>query len=175
MFNLSKKTNLKDKEKCYLWNSGVLDREIFKGDVIDAYNELLEDEEVPMKFKEFIINFLIPYNISILKFSFNQEYFNDPFPVDFEYNHRHIAPSLRILKENPWDLSMGYPTWFYIAFPDVAIWAINGDGLELIKKRFKGLSEEELTDGRHIRPNHLNDIIRMYINKTNRSLECKIY
>ena len=34
---------------------------------------------------------------------------------------------------------MGYPSWFFIAFPDVAFWAMKGDGLELIKKRFKNL------------------------------------
>jgi hypothetical protein len=52
---------------------------------------------------------------------------------------------------------------------------MKGDGLELIKKRFKNLSEEELIDGNHIRANLLNDIIKLYQNNTNKPLECKIY
>jgi hypothetical protein len=95
--------------------------------------------------------------------------------MDFQHDHKHIAPSLKIIKENPYDIAMGYPSWFYIAFPDVALWAMKGDGSELIKKRFENLSEDELVDGKHIRANLLNDIIKLYQSNTNKPLECKKY
>jgi hypothetical protein len=175
MFNLFKKTNEGSKDDCYLIKSGVFEQKILDDDKIDLYNDLLRDDKIPENYKDLIRYFLIPNKISILKYTLNKEYYENPFPVDFHNNHKHIAPSLKKIKENPFDIAMGYPSWFFIAFPDVAFWAMKGDGLELIKKRFKNLSEEELIDGNHIRANLLNDIIKLYQNNTNKPLECKIY
>ena len=175
MFNLFKKTNEGSKDDCYLIKSGVFEQKILDEDKLDHYNDLLRDNKIPENFKDLIRYFLIPYKISILKYTLNKEYYEDPFPVDFHNNHKHIAPSLKKIKENPFDIAMGYPSWFFIAFPDVAFWAMKSDGLELIKKRFKNLSEEELIEGNHIRANLLNDIIKLYQNSTNKPLECKIY
>lgn len=175
MFNLFNKKNEGNKGDCYLIQSGVFEQKILDDDKLDHYNDLLRDDEIPENFKDLIRYFLIPYKISILKYTLNKEYYENPFPVDFHNNHKHIAPSLKKIKENPFDIAMGYPSWFFIAFPDVAIWAMKGEGHELIKKRFKNLSEEELIDGNHIRANLLNDIIKMYQSNTNKPLECKLY
>jgi hypothetical protein len=115
------------------------EQKILDDDKLDLYNDLLLDDKIPENFKDLIRYFLIPNKVSILKYTLNKEYYEDPFPVDFRNNHKHIAPSLKKIKENPFDIAMGYPSWFFIAFPDVAFWAMKGDGLELIKKRFKNL------------------------------------
>jgi hypothetical protein len=175
MFKLFSKKNEGNAGDCYLIKSGVFEQNILNDDKLDHYNDLLRDNEIPENFKDLIRYFLIPYKISILKFTLNKEYYENPFPVDFHNNHKHIAPSLKKIKENPFDIAMGYPSWFYVAFPDVALWAMKDDGLELIEKRFKNLSEEELVDGNHIRANLLNDIIKLYQSNINKPLECKKY
>jgi hypothetical protein len=175
MFNLFQKTNDGSKDDCYLIKSGVLKQKTLDDDKIDQYNDLLQDKETPDFFKDLIRNFLIPYKISPLKFTLNKKYYEDPFPMDLEHDHKHIAPSLKKIKENPWDIAMGYPSWFFVAFPDVALWVMKGAGLEIIKSRFKNLSAEELIDGKHLRANLLNDIIKLYQSNTNKPLECKKY
>lgn len=175
MFNLFKKANEGSKDDCYLIKSGVFEQKIIDEDIMDDYNDLLRDKEISDFYKDLIRYFLIPYNISLLKFTLNKEYFENPYPIDFQHNHKHIAPSLKKIKENPFDIAMGYPSWFIIAFPDVSLWVMKGAGLELIKNRLKNLSEEELVDGNHLRSNILNDIIKLYQSNTNKILECKKY
>jgi len=180
MFNFFRKTNeinknVGNKEDCYLYKSKVLDQRILDDDKLEHYNDLLFDENVPVYFKDLIKYFLLPYKISILKFTFNKEYFEDPFPFDFEHNHQHIAPSLRVIKEDQFNIPMGYPSWFCAGFPDVAIWAMKGDGRELIFKRYENLPEEELIEGRYIKADIINDMIKLYQSNTNKPLECKLY
>jgi hypothetical protein len=175
MFNIFNKKNEGNKDDCYLIKSGVLEQKTLDEDNLDHYNDILRDVEVDQQFKDLIRYFLIPYKISILKFSLNQEYYQNPYPIDFENNHRHIAPSLKKIKENPLDVAMGYPSWFFIAFPDVALWAMKGEGVELVVRKFKNFSEEELVEGNYIRTHLLNDIIKLYQSNTNKPLECKLY
>lgn len=175
MFNLFNKKNDGNKEDCYLLKSGVFEKKIQDDDNLEQYNDILHDDEASNNFKDLIRYFLIPYKISILKYTLNKEYYEDPFPIDNHNNHKHIAPSLKKLKENPLEIAMGYPSWFLIAFPDVSLWVMKGDGFEIIKNRFEKCTEEELSDGNHIRLNLLNDIIKLYLLKTNKSLECKKY
>ncbi len=173
MFNLFKRINEGNKSDCYLIKSGVFEQKILDDDKLEHYNNLLCDEEIPKNFKDLILYFLIPYKISILKYSLNKEYFADPFPYDLHNKHKHIAPSLTKIKENQFDIPMGYPSWFFIAFPDVALWVMKGEGIQHVKKRIKDLSEEDLFDGNHIRTNFLHDFIKLYQTNTNKPLECK--
>lgn len=173
MFNIFNKKNEGSKKDCYLINSGVFDKNVLDVDQIDQYNDFLKDAKFPDRQKDLIRNFLIPYKISPLKFNLNQQYYRDPYPVDLQNDHKHIAPSLRKIKENSSENAMGYPSWFFTAFPDVALWAITGEGNKLIKERFQNLTEEEIIDGNHIRPNILNETIKLYLQNTNKLLECK--
>jgi len=109
-----------------------------------------------------------------MKFSLNIEFYDNPFPVDIYHNHKHIAPSLKEIKDNCY-IAQGYPDWFYAAFPDVALWAIKGEGFVQIKNKFEKLPEKELIEGNQIKMNLLDDIINTYINNTGKSLECKKY
>jgi hypothetical protein len=177
MFNLFNKNNDGNKQDCYLIKSQLIDQKILDNDM-NYYKEIFESEEIPLFFKDLAKNFLLPYKISFLKFSFNKEYYEDPFPLDLQNDHKHIAPSLKELKnikENQFGIPMGYPSWFLIAFPDVALWAIKGAGLKLIENKYKNLTDEELNDGRYIRAELLNDIIKMYQSVTKKALECKNY
>lgn len=80
MFNLFKKNNEGSKDDCYLIKSGVFEQKILDDDKLDHYNDLLCDDKIPENFKDLIRYFLIPYKISILKYTLNKEYYEDPFP-----------------------------------------------------------------------------------------------
>ena len=178
MLNFFNNKNQNRKEDCYLYKSGVIPEEILEDDNLDKYNLLLQDEKTSDFLKSLIKYFLVPYKISLLKFTLNKEYYENPYPIDFTNNHIYISPSLKKikkLKENPFNIPLGYPNWFFIAFPDVALWAFEGEGLKLIKNRFKNIPEDELVDGKHISPDLLDDIIKLYQNNTNKQLECKKY
>ena len=173
MSNIFKKTD--DQSKCYLIESKVFDKKTLDEDALELYNDFLNYSTISDYNKLVIEEFLLPYNISPLKWTLNEGYFSDPFPVDLENNHSHIAPSLKILKENPLNRAQGYPTWFYIAFPDVALWAMGKEGFSIISDKFKNYTEEQLIEGKFIRPEFLNEVIQMYLRNTHNSLECKKY
>lgn len=160
---------------CYLWDSGVFDENQLAEDSLFLYNDYLNDNEVSDYFKQIIIEFLLPFKISFLKFNLNMEYFDDPFPTDIHNQHKHIAPSLKLLKQEPWDIPLGYPAWFISAFPDVVCWARRGTGKDLIFSKLEGLSEDQLIEGKHIKRKILLLIINMYLENTNEGLECKKY
>jgi hypothetical protein len=137
-----------------------------------VYENILTEDEISNSFKYIIKKFLIPYKISFLKYGLNNEYFNYPIPAGFR-DVSHIAPSLVELKKNTFDIALGYPNWFLKAFPDVAIWVMKGDGFNLIQKKFKLLSEDDLSDGNFIRAEILNEVIKLYLIKTQKKLECR--
>ena len=142
---------------------------------LEAYNDLLRSDEISEQRRNLIKDFLLPYEISLLKYTLNGEYFNNPFPVDLHHNHKHIAPSLKRLKENQFDIALGYPKWFLFAFPDVALWARYGEGAELVLRRFKNLSEKDAIEGNQIKAFLLHEIIQLYQRNINKPLECKKY
>ena len=169
------------KEDCYLqktskeWKAKY--GKLINDDKLVTWNELLNDANVKMsdEHQNMIREFTIPYKISPLKWMLNNGYYKDPLPADFHYNHMHIAPTLKILKENPSYIAMGYPSWFIICFPDVAYWAMIGNGNAIIKSNFKKIEEKDLIDGNHIRKKWLNEIIKLYQESTRKTLECQIY
>ena len=175
MFNLLTKKYEGNKEDCYLLKSGSFEQKILDDDKLELYNDLLRDNKTSDNIKDVIRGFFIPYKISLLKFSLNKEYYENPHTVIFYNNDKHIAPSLKKIMENQFDIAMGYPSWFIIAFPDVVLWVMQGDGFEIINKRFKNLTDDEIGDGNHIRPNLLNDTIKLYQSNTSKPLECKKY
>lgn len=166
---------------CYLTKSDAIKPEMIEDDKLNNYHDLLQDEEIPDSFKNIIKRFLLPYRISILKYSLNNEYFNKSThflslpPPDLIHKHSYIAPSLKQIKENPMNMAMGYPSWFYIAFPDVYLWASKGYGSTLITNKYKSFKEIEFVSDGIIRLEILDDIIKLYLSNTNKTLECIKY
>jgi uncharacterized protein (TIGR02145 family) len=174
-----------DPKHCYLIRSGMNDLNFLDGYKLENFYEFLSTDKIDDKFKEVIRDFFIPFKISPLKFALNKDYYEDLAPpysfgllndgtVTGDYP-KHIAPSLHFIKQNPMEMAMGYPEWFYMAFPDVAIWAIKGESVSLLKEKFKNVPIEEFIDNKSIRNKYLIEIIKLYQNITNKPLECKIY
>lgn len=155
----------------YLQPSNAEEHQIMSEDKLSNYNELLNEEEVSEYFKSVIRLFLIPNKISPLKFLINKECFEDFYSRGSD----NVAPSLIKFKQHGLDRPIGYPDLFYIAFPDVALWAMKGHGLELILKKLQHYSEDEACEGEYFKISILNDIIQMFFNNISKSLECKKY
>jgi len=172
MFNLFKKA--KDPANCYLIQSNVFDKRELEEDTLDQYDELLKDEGVDDFLKTIINDFFKPFEISLFKFTLNMEFYETPFPTDLNNNHSYIAPSLREIKENPFEMALGYPGWFIAAFPDVSLWVMRS-GKKKIMDKFRNYTEEQLIENKHIRLGLLKEIINMYLKTTRCDLECLKY
>lgn len=159
----------------YLLHSGLFEKGDLDEDPEVDYNKLLAKNDTDEFFKKLIINFLLPYRISVFKFMFNKEYYNTPEVAQFAMNKKPIAPSLLLLVENPMVRSLGYPNWFYIVFPDVAWWALQGEGNPIVKEVFGNLPIGEVVEGDKLKYSFLQQIINLYIKQTNNMLECQVF
>src|SRR5690554_3168750 len=139
MLSFFKKKSSKD---CYLLSSKVFDNKTLNNKKLEDFDRILTNPDTDPYFKKVINLFLKPYNISLLKWTLNDEYFKHPFPVDLHHNHRHIAPSLKRIKEDSTKRAMGYPSWFYAAFPDVLEWAAQNPGYEIVDNLLSKYSDE---------------------------------
>lgn len=137
----------------------------------------MKDINTPNNLKIVINQFLIPYKISILKFGFNNEFFetNLPFSSLYENGYEHVSPSLRKIQENRIAIPRIYPNWVFSAFPDVVLWSMKGNGKAILYNKFNGLTDDELKDGNHIKLKLIKEIISLYQIDTNKTLECKIH
>jgi hypothetical protein len=66
------------------------------------------------------------------------------------------------------DRPLGFPDWFILGYPDVAMWISNN--LQIIQEKFKNLEDFEGTDGKAI-PDFFRQAIDLY--RENYQLECK--
>lgn len=159
----------------YLVKSGVLDQEKLNEDTLDIYKDILADNDADESFKQIILHFFIPYQISFYKFIFNNDYYKTPEFTRFTINKRQISPTLIVLMENPAIRALGYPHWFYVAFPDVAWWALQGKGNPIIKREIGSLPIAEVLDGKEMKYSIIKLIIDLYQRHTNNMLECQIF
>ena len=62
---------------------------------------------------------------------------------------------------------------FYIAFPDVAVWAAMGQGRNIVVSKFKKDIKDEPIEGEFCKVLILSEIIKMYLEKESIPFECK--
>ena len=151
------------------------------------WQEWLNDDEVSPDERSLVTEFFIPYKIDWRKYyanldAFSQQLFVSPFYFEPAVG-KSATPSIKRIIENP-ELftnpiakSMKYPKWFYLAFPDVAIWSTSGLGYAITKVEILHLPEEMIFD--HIRnqmlETNLKGIIELFIlRKFNKRLECSV-
>lgn len=167
----------------YLLNAAVVPEEMVKAEVGANWIEVLSFPQIPDYYKDFIRYFLIPFNISGMKFSFNKDYLEQHDTVrdhidhpEFGKDFAHISPTLRSLLQDEIIIQSNYPTWFLAAFPDVAYWALQGEGLEIVSNStniskyinldFKEISFENVALMAHI---------KAYLDTSTKRLECVWY
>lgn len=150
--------------------SDYLDTQVIDSQNLFSWEETVADVETDIEFKEVIEDFMIPYKISVLKYSFNAEYYQYPY-TQIGFQEENVAPSLKIIKNNSRYKVRFYPSWFYVAFPDVLKWAVDpADGFPEVEAYLMQFPALPLGEQKH---NCLKQIIEMYYSK-HQSLECQL-
>lgn len=138
------------------------------------WSTYLGDEQLSEETRRIIRQFFIPFNIDVMKFMINQDAISDPFRYVLYENNPLFSRTLKKFQEDSSLKAVGYPDWFYAAFPDVAHWAIKGEGNRLVKTQLGTLSESQVIDlsRNQIREEHLQMVVELYV-KTGQTLECR--
>lgn len=153
----------------YLLKADYIDQEILDSEKMLSWEDVLADERTDEEFETAIKDFLIPYRISVLKYSFNRDYYENRYQ-QLGSQDKHIAPSLKIIRDDFKYKVRFYPSWFYIAFPDVLKWAVDpNEGWSKVETILKPFSEVLLENQNYC----LNKIIEMFYNE-HQSLECEL-
>lgn len=139
------------------------------------WEELLDDDQVLPRMKQLIKEIFIPYNIDPVKYTSNKDATSTQFGYLSHSKNSNCTKSMRKLVEEPSLKALGFPAWFFYAFPDVAIWVGDGPGNEIMKKEFAHLNEETLVDLKRgkVRDKYLKRLIDLYLQFGN-SLEVGI-
>lgn len=117
---------------------------------------------------------MIPYKIDINKFIVNMDCFRNSH--SYSYTHSQASTKSMVFfaeQINSWELPLGFPDWFYGAFPDVAYWIIKENGLEDISEELPELNDGSLIDpiSNKIRVSNLKKVIDLYLRKSRKQLE----
>jgi hypothetical protein len=176
-YELSKKGMEKNPKKIdYLLESGI-DRNLLKQDEMACYRELMKEKNLSeelLESKEIVTKFYYKYEISLIKISFNKEYFETPVRHIKSIPHKEnefVAPSL-IKLGNSLNLQIKiFPDWYYQGFPDVILWAIS-EGETIIKPIISKYTYEEFKES-NLKYKILTIIIDKYL-ESHDQLECGI-
>ena len=160
--------------------TGLISVKDLQSETIDKWHLILEDKETSDEFKILIKFFFIPFNISMIKVNFNLEYseevgsFGSSEHSSFWKNYDHIAPSLRQVYKDRFDIPLGYPKKFIACFPDVVNWAMKGEGLSLIKSTFYKRDPDQYITNRSLNLEVLIEIVLLYLKVSKKELECSM-
>jgi len=145
-----------------------------KQEKITTWYELLNSNDVQERTKKIIRAFFFPYGISITKYFFNCDLIKNPHKKYNSECENKISPALYFFLVFDHKKPQGYPDWFLAAFPDVLKWATEDNWEEVVSYLEQNISEEDFMEDNHIRFDHLETIIDMYIAKTNQTLDMSI-
>ena len=119
-------------------------------------------------------NLMIPYKVNFQKFLVNMDCMQNGHSYSYNYAQASTFSMVFFAEEiNSWELPLGFPEWFYWAFPDVTYWIIKDNGANEIGNIMGNLSDNELIDSSEgrFRIRILKEIIELYKSKTGRRLE----
>lgn len=127
------------------------------------------------KLRRAISELFIPYNIDIKKFGINEECLKKHTCYDYE-TQQSCSPSLVYWIEtvDSDDYPMGFPFWFYVAFPDVAKWTQTEDGRKVLRPFFEEAGSLLGDDDGRLRIFALKKTIDSFIEHTKRKLEISV-
>lgn len=129
-------------------------------------------------FDEAIEKLMIPYKINFDMFLVNMDCFVSRQGYSYKCKKNCSHTMYYFCEAIPaYDLPLGFPEWFYSAFPDVAYWMIERNGYEMIKSEhpeISSLSNNELTDSTgRLRVTILKEIIDCYLKNISNKLELR--
>jgi hypothetical protein len=125
---------------------------------------------------EAIEKMFIPYKIKFNMFVVNMDCFSTGNSYSYKYGMKCSQKMVYFVDIPTYDLPLGFPYWFYWAFPDIAYWIIERNGIQTIKEKIPELEEmshDEMNDpstGR-MRVPVLKKLVDCYLNNISNKLE----
>lgn len=128
------------------------------------------------KMKRVILLLFIPYKIDVEKYGINEDCFLKKDSYNYQ-TRKYCTTSLPywIERAKNDDLPMGFPTWFYAAFPDVAKWTQTSEARVFLEPLFEENKDllEDPSDGR-LRVFIFKKMIDAFLISTSKKLEVSI-
>lgn len=124
-------------------------------------------------FRDGIRTLIIPFKVSPKKFAINA----DCMEIGNTYSYNYCSGCTLSMQEwclmPQWNRPMGFPDWFLIAFPDVALWLQHQDGRNFANSNFGDIPDSEIMDknvGR-FKISFLKQLIEAYLKRKKLPLE----
>ena len=125
------------------------------------------------KLSDAIQKLFIPYDISVEKFVINMDCFNNSCDYSHEYGCGCTYSMLNWTNMPHWELPMGFPHWFYAAFPDVAKWCGTENAREYLEPIINR-EDSELSDSDcRLKVYVLKQVVDAYLSVPGNKLEVK--
>ena len=129
------------------------------------------------KFKSAINDLFIPYKIKLSTYLINKDCFEQRYSYSYKFKHGSTFSMVHWAETvNLYDLPLGFPHWFYHAFPDVAKWASEDRSAKTVLKplfdKYDSMQNFDIhdSDGR-LTIYVLKRIVDLYVNTTHKKLE----
>ena len=137
------------------------------------WKAVLNDNSIDYKFRNAVSELFIPNKISYKKYLINQDCFNNRHSYSYKYSHGSTYNMIYWAEHiEMYNLPLGYPHWFYYAFPDVATWAMSNEGRAILGPLFEDIDDNDFVDSdRRMKISIMKKMIDAYKSTTNKRLE----
>ena len=135
-----------------------------------AWKRMENERSIPRYFREGITKLMLPYKIDMDLFETNIDCFNTRSSQSRKTGESCTNSLIYILNER-FNLPLGYPNWFYAAFPDVTSWLITDEGMNYLKKSFSNSDDIVDSESDKVKVDILRQLVEVYKNKKCNKLE----
>jgi hypothetical protein len=161
---------------CYLASSNYYTKEIQEQDTLDAWTEVIAEEEIGDYFRTAINELILVNKISCVKFFLNDEFLEIPdYLLSSFDDYSYIAPSLIKLRGLKDKTLKRFPHWFVCGFPDIFLWTTTEMGQNAALYIINSYPEDKRYTENLMSVEILKEIVNYYKRCTFKTLECKIY
>lgn len=138
------------------------------------WEKLQEDYSIQAYFREGIAKLMIPFKIDIKKFCVNLDCFENRYSYSYKYGQGSTFSMISLAEAiDTWNLPLGYPNWFYAAFPDVVCWLLTKEGFDAVDQQCRAINDTEAVDpnSRKLKVDILRLLVDNYLEVKSKKLE----
>lgn len=137
-----------------------------------TWKKAQEDYSNSAYFREGIAKLMIPYKIDMKKFNVNFDCFKNRYSYSHKYSQGSTFSMIQLAEYlDVWNLPMGYPDWFYAAFPDVVCWLLSKEGLNTAEQQLGALDDVEDPNSGKLKIDILKALVELYLIIKSKKLE----
>lgn len=138
----------------------------------NTWKKAQEDYSNSAYFREGIAKLMIPYRIDIKKYNVNLDCFKNRYSYSHKYSQGSTFSMIHLAEDiESWNLPLGYPDWFYAAFPDVVCWLLTKEGLDVAEQHFGAADDITDPNSGKFKVDVLKAMIELYLVVKSKNLE----